>query len=112
MSFIALVVHGLSALSVYSHVIGVRLLVVAGTLIVLTASSLVAMLVLQLVAVTPLPAWLPSVAALLLLLLSQAVTAASVFVFIMLAGRQGTTVIPLRDYKYFVHRFTETSARP
>ena len=112
MSFISLVVHGLSALSVYSHVIGVRLLVVAGTLIVLTASSLVAMLALQLVAVTPLPAWLPSVAALLLLLLSQAVTAASVFVFIMLAGRQGTTVIPLRDYKYFVHRFTETSARP
>ena len=111
MNFISLVVHGLSALSVYSHTIGVRLLVVAGTLIAATALSLVAMLVLQLFPVA-LPGWLPSAAALLLMLLSQAVTAAAVFVFIMLAGRQGTTVIPLRDYAYFVHRFTLRTAPP
>jgi polyisoprenyl-phosphate glycosyltransferase len=106
MNFISLVVHGLSALSVYGHIIGVRLLVVTGALIFADGLGLLAILALRVVSVTPLPEWLPYVAATLFLLLFQAVSAAIFFVFIMLASRQGASVIPLRDCGYFVRRFT------
>ena len=109
MNFLSLVVHGLSALSVYGHIIGVRLLVLTGTLMGLTVVSLLALLALELGSVTPLPSWTPYVAALLVSLLFQAVTACVVFVFIMLASRQGASVIPLRDCGHFVHRFTRVT---
>jgi glycosyltransferase involved in cell wall biosynthesis len=111
MNFISLVVHGLSALSVYGHIIGVRLLVVTGTLIALDGMALLAILGARFVSASPLPQWMPYVAATLFLLLFQAVTAAVVFVFIMLSSRQGASVIPLRDCGYFVRRYTRAYAR-
>jgi glycosyltransferase involved in cell wall biosynthesis len=111
MDFISLVVHGLSALSVYGHIIGVRLLVTTGVLIVAAAMGLLAILASQIASIAPLPPWLPFVAALFLLMLLQAVLAALGFVFILLSNRQGANVIPLRDYGYFVHRFTQAYTR-
>jgi hypothetical protein len=111
MNFISLVVHGLSALSVYSHIIGVRLLVVTGALIVIDGVGLLAILVLRVASVAPLPQWVPYIAGTLFLLLFQAVAAAVFFVFILLAGRQGASVVPLRDFGYFVRRFTPVYTR-
>jgi hypothetical protein len=111
MSFISLVVHGLSALSVYGHIIGVRLLVVTSAFIGLTGLGLVALFALTISNVTALPTWLPQVAALVLVLLFQGITTAVVFVFIMLSGRQGASVIPLRDYGHFVQGFVPVVPR-
>lgn len=109
MNFISLVVHGLSALSVYSHIIGVRMLVLTAIGIGLAAVGLVVIAILASLGVTPLPGLLPYLAAVLLVMLFQAATAAVAFVFIVLAGRQGASVIPLRDYVHFVHRFERVS---
>jgi polyisoprenyl-phosphate glycosyltransferase len=109
MNFISLVVHGLSALSVYGHIIGVRLVVVAGVLIATTSAGLLAIVGLKLFSTTPVPSWLPLMAAILLVLLLQSVTAAVVFVFVMLSGRQGATFIPLRDYELFVQRLVRVA---
>jgi hypothetical protein len=111
MNFISLVVHGLSAVSVYGHIIGVRLLVLTGALIVIDGLGLLAILVLRVVSPSPLPPSLPYIAATLLLLLFQAVSSSVLFVFIMLASRQGASVIPLRDFGYFVRRFTRAYTR-
>jgi len=111
MNFISLVVHGLSALSVYGHIIGVRLVVIAGALISGTSAALLAMVGLRVFNAAPLPAWLPLMVVLLLVLLLQSITAAVVFVFVMLSGRQAATFIPLRDYSLFVERFQPVSPR-
>jgi hypothetical protein len=112
MNFTSLVVHGLSALSVYSSVIGVRLLFATGTLILLTVAAIALLGVVKVTGVMPLPSWVPYATAVLLMLLFQAVSAAVLFVFVMLAGRQGASMIPLRDYAHFIARVTRAPASP
>jgi hypothetical protein len=111
MNLISLVVHGLSALSVYGPIIGVRMLVAIAILVGAVGAGLVAMAIVALSG-AHLPSWLPGVAALLVVLLFQGVTAAVAFVFLMLSGRQGASVIPLRDYRHFVIRLVCVAPRP
>lgn len=102
MSFTSLVVHGLSALAVYSHLIGVRLLVAVTAV---TAASAVAAAAYFLAgAPAGLHAAPPAVIllSLWLLVLLQAMAAATLFVFVLLSGRQSASVVPLRDYRLFV----------
>ena len=111
MNFVSLVVHGLSALSLYGPIIGVRMLVAIAVLVGAVGAGLVAMMILALSG-TRLPSWLPGLAALLIVLLFQGVTAAVASVFLMLSGRQGASVIPLRDYRHFVIRLVCVAPRP
>jgi polyisoprenyl-phosphate glycosyltransferase len=102
MSFVGLVGHGLSALSVHAEVVGVRLLVT-----VFGASAVVVLLLLTVVAIRlftdlAIPGWATASAGLLLVLLSQAVTFAVMFAFLVLHGRSQPSFIPIRDYRYFV----------
>ena len=99
MNFTALVVHGLSALSLYSHVIGVRLLVLAAG--VIGVSSLLLGL-----------AWAGGLsdgpnfflALGLLSLLLQGTLGGLLFVFLLLSLRQMAVVVPSRDFSLFVRR--------
>jgi glycosyltransferase involved in cell wall biosynthesis len=101
MNFTALVVHGLSALSVFSHIIGVRLLIASGLMMAAALAGLI---------VTPLlgggvstgSGWLFGVLAWLLATLLQSTILGAAFVLLVLSSRQGTTFIPKRDYNYFV----------
>ena len=107
MSFTSLVVHGLSALSVYSHIIGVRLLVSVVALLAISAGVVGAYLV-----GFGVPQWasapmLALLASIFLLILLQAMAAATLFVFILLSGRQSASVLPLRDYGLFVRRVVD-----
>jgi hypothetical protein len=111
MSFIALVVHGLSALSVYSHIIGVRVLVATFALVTVSAFALMALVIASVIGTFALPSWVLYSVAALLVLLFQFVIAAVLFVFVMLAGRQGSSFIPIRDYVYFVDRLTRVRSR-
>jgi hypothetical protein len=111
MNFISLVVHGLSALSVYASVIGVRMLVAIAILVGTVGAGLFVMAAFALSGAR-LSSWLPEIAALLIVLLLQGVTAAFGFVFLMLSSRQGASVIPLRDYRHFVIRLVCVAPRP
>jgi hypothetical protein len=112
MNFISLVVHGLSALSVYSHIIGVRILVLSGILFGLVGVVLGAIVwgQISLGSLVPLPLYV--VIGMLLMALFQALTLAVGFVFIMLSGRHGASMIPLRDYVHFVQRFVPVYGKP
>lgn len=110
MSFTSLVVHGLSALSVYSHIIGVRLLAVVCTVLAVSGTVVGGYLL-----GFGLPRWasapmLALLASIWLLVLLQAMAAATLFVFILLSGRQSASVLPLRDYAFFVHRVVDIQA--
>jgi hypothetical protein len=104
MSFVNLVVHGLSAISVYSDVVGVRLLLAALLLILATFGLLVATVVVRLVTDWAIPGWATNAFGLLLVILIQAIVSAVVFSSLVLANRNQMTFLPQRDHVFFVKR--------
>jgi glycosyltransferase involved in cell wall biosynthesis len=110
MNFTSLVVHGLSALSVFSHIIGVRLLLASAALLALLFAGLICGWLLGGDSQTAMPL-LTGLTAWLLATLVQAVILGAAFVLLVLSGRQGTTFIPKRDYRYFVASVTSLGPR-
>jgi glycosyltransferase involved in cell wall biosynthesis len=114
MNFTALVVHGLSALSVFSHIIGVRLLIASGILILAALAGLIVGSINASAGdgtAAAAPGWLPAISAWLLATMVQAVILGSAFVLLVLSSRQGTSFIPKRDYRYFVATVTSVTPR-
>jgi hypothetical protein len=102
MNFVDLVAHGLSAVSVYGEIVGVRLLVLACLLIVLALAGAAATVIVRLATDWAIPCWATYTLGLLLILLTLGIMLASLFSFVILAGRQGSTFLPCRDYAYFI----------
>jgi polyisoprenyl-phosphate glycosyltransferase len=102
MGFIGLVVHGLSAMSVFGDSIGTRLLMVFSGFAVLTMVLIFITAVVRLATNLAIPGWATYTAGLLLLLLFQSLTLALVFTFIVLNNRSQSNFIPLRDCPYYV----------
>lgn len=110
MNFTALVVHGLSALSVFSHIIGVRLLIVSGLLMAAAMAGLLAAAFLGRGGSSP-SGWLIGLFAWLLATVLQTAILGAAFVLLVLSGRQATTFIPKRDYHYFVASLAPLAVR-
>jgi len=104
MNFVALVTHGLSALSVHSELIGVRLLVLTAVLVSVMVAALLVVVGIRFGTSLAIPGWTSTVAGLLLILLLQALAFAAFFAFLVLHARSQPTFVPLRDYRYFVDR--------
>jgi hypothetical protein len=105
MNFGGMVIHGLSAISVESEVVGVRLLVVSLAMIVMFSVGLAVTIVIRLATDRAIPGWATTMVGVLLILLFQAVMLTFVFSFVTLGGRQGSPFLPSRDYIYYVSRF-------
>jgi len=105
MNFVKLGAHGLSAISVFGDIIGVRLLVATFGLIAMTVIGLFVTLAIRLGTDLPIPGWATSTLGILVVILFQAVMLSIQFSFIVLGGRQGTTFLPCRDYAFFVGSF-------
>ena len=105
MKFTGLVVHGLSALAIFSDVIGVRLLLASGLVAVL---GLVAVVVgfPSLLRASAGPLASPEFLAITLLLLLVTFGSMLAFTFMILSSRQASQFIPLRDYAYFILQVT------
>ncbi len=102
MSFVSLVVHGLSGISVSADVVGVRLLAIFGIL-ALTVSSLIAMSAwLHLGTQGSAPGWAIYTTGILALTLIQTLISSLLIVFGILSVRSRFDVIPLRDCPLFV----------
>ena len=88
MNFAALLVHGLSAISVFSEIVSARLLLGAavfgmgGLLLIPSASAFAA--------------------GLLLVLILQAISFALLFCFLIVSGRSAMNFLPARDAPYFI----------
>jgi polyisoprenyl-phosphate glycosyltransferase len=102
MNFVALVTHGLSAISVYSDVVGVRLLVMSIILAFLTFAGMSGAVLVRLLTDLAIPGWASYTVGILLVLFVQAIMATFVFSFAILGSRHGTTFLPRRDYCFFI----------
>ncbi len=102
MNYVALITHGLSAMSVFGDRIGVRMLAATTGVALVTFAAIVVALAVQVSTRAPIPQWAPYGLMVAALALFQALIGSLTFVFIILSARDASTFIPLRDYVYFV----------
>ncbi|MCE9613258.1 MAG: glycosyltransferase [Lentisphaerae bacterium] len=102
MNFVALVVHGLSAISVFSDLAGVRLLICFGGVLTLTLLALGGMIIRQVATGAGLWGWAGLGIGFLLMVLLQVGLFALMACFITLGARNNAGFIPQRDYHHFV----------
>jgi glycosyltransferase involved in cell wall biosynthesis len=102
MNFTSLIIHGLSSISVYAELVGVRMLI-ATFLLTAVSSVLIAIVVaVRFLTDLAIPGWATYVVGLLILILLQSVSLSLFFSFIVLGGRDTATFLPQRDYHYFI----------
>lgn len=104
MNFTQLVIHGLSAISVYGDNVGVRLVVLSSLMIVISFAGIVVVVAIRLLTTLAIPGWASMAMGNLVLLLFQSVLLSAAFSFTVLSGRQGASFFPIRDYHPFVRR--------
>jgi glycosyltransferase involved in cell wall biosynthesis len=96
MNFIALLLHGLSAFFVYGDIVGARLLVVIALALLLEVVA---------VAASPsIPGLLLHLAAILGIILLQAIPITLILVFTVIGSRSNIGFLPIRDCPYFVSK--------
>jgi glycosyltransferase involved in cell wall biosynthesis len=102
MNFVALVLHGLSAISVFAEIVGARLtMAILGGVALLTA-LLVSVPVIRWGTDLAIPGWATTAAGLLLVIVLQMLTVALGLTLLVLFNRNNLSFLPLRDYRYFV----------
>jgi hypothetical protein len=106
MSFVSLVVHGLSAIAVYAEVVGVRSLIATGALIVASAAAAVAALAVKFLTPYAIPIWATVVVGVSVLACIQAMSLAFTLSLSILGARDRLGFVPIRDYAYFVRGVT------
>jgi polyisoprenyl-phosphate glycosyltransferase len=102
MNFVSLIVHGLSAMSVYTDMIFVRVLVAACGIIGLSVLSIVGVAVLRLATDLAIPGWASVVAGDLMIIMLQTLVVLVASSLAMLAGRSSRPIIPVADSEHFV----------
>ena len=107
MNFPSLVMHGLSALSVFSDRIGTRLLIFSSVLAFLTLLGMGLVVSIRLTTGFAIPGWATNAFGLLALFLAQIVGFIITFCFFILFSRTFSPFIPIRDFVHYVRSVKE-----
>ena len=102
MSFTSLLIHGLASLSVYTDVIGTRLLLLAMVLLFVGLILIGCVFIVKLFTDLAVPGWATFTIGLLCLFILQTTTISLLLMFIVLSSRTVYTVLPCRDYKSYI----------
>ena len=102
MGLVPLIVHGLSAVSVFGEVVGVRLLISSTVFGVLSMGLVLTALIVKFATHLVIPGWATLATGLLLLLLSQVVLLSLIFTFVVLYSRGQSSFVPLRDCPLYI----------
>ena len=104
MNFVSLVTHGLSAISVFGDIVGVRIMIWALAGSVLAVLGMIAVVLIRLFTSSAIPGWATYAAGILAIVMMQLITIAASFTFFMLANRTNLGFVPVRDYRIFVKK--------
>lgn len=102
MNFVSLVVHGLSAMSVYLEVLTVRMIFGVLMVSILDFLGFCGMLYFRFFTPLAIPGWATNVAIGLTIILAQAFLFITMLAFLVLNNRSHGLFIPCRDYKDYV----------
>jgi len=101
-NFIALIVHGLAAISVFSETVGVRLILAIVATAGLAGALLFVVVGIKLFSTLAIPGWATNAAGFLLVILLQILTVAVGLTLTVLFSRNSLSFLPVRDYPHFV----------
>jgi polyisoprenyl-phosphate glycosyltransferase len=107
MNLVSLIMHGMSAMSVYGDVVLVRVLISLLGLSALSIAGLAVVFTLRLFTDFAIPGWASGVAGNLFVILLQSVVFALISAFIILSTRSTKTVVPIVDAHTYVTRSVE-----
>jgi hypothetical protein len=102
MNFVGLVLHGLSAISVFNDVVGVRLLCIALGFATTCLLLIVGIFGVRFLTSWAIPGWATTAVGIATLLFTNALLLAVSFVFFTLSNRTTNCFVPARDYQAFV----------
>ncbi len=102
MNFVGLVTHGLSAISVFGDIVGVRMLIASLVGSLLATVGIFLVVGIRLFTDKSIPGWATSATGILAIIVVQFITIATLFTFFMLSNRTNLGFVPIRDYKLFV----------
>jgi hypothetical protein len=102
MNFVSLVAHGLSSMSVFGDIVGVRVLIGSLGGSFLAGLGVVFVLTIRIVTDRAVPTWASYATGTLAVVMIQLITIATIFTFFMLSNRTSLGFVPLRDYSLFV----------
>jgi glycosyltransferase involved in cell wall biosynthesis len=109
MNLVSLVVHGLSAMSVYTDMIFVRTLIAAAVIAGLSMLGIIVVILIRFVTDLAVPGWATNVVGNLLIVLLQTVVIVIATSLMMLSGRSNRPIVPIIDAWSFV---AERQQRP
>ena len=104
MNLISLVTLGLSAISVYSDAVFVRMLLGSLLLLIVAAAGVAAVIAIRLFTRFAIPGWATTAGGLLGIMLVQALTLSMIAAFLGLSARSGVLTVPAADAARFVER--------
>ena len=107
MSLVSLILHGLSAISVYNEIFGARALIASFVIMLIALGLGLAGAVIRLTTHLAIPGWATTAVGLSLIAVLQAVTLTAFFVFLILHSRNTPAFVPGRDYAYFIGEVIE-----
>jgi glycosyltransferase involved in cell wall biosynthesis len=102
MNFVSLVTHGMSAISVFGDIVGVRMLIASLAATFMAVLGILTVIAIRLFTHLAVPGWATYTIGTLIVIIIQLITIAAGFTFTMLANRSNLNFIPLRDYELFV----------
>ena len=111
MNFVGLAVHGLSAISLYADIVGVRLLMAASGCVLVLLATLGVVVGVRLFTDRAVPGWATYATGILTVLLVQILLACLALVVLILGGRVRPGFLPVRDHVYFISHSTKLSLR-
>jgi glycosyltransferase involved in cell wall biosynthesis len=102
MNLVAMVTHGMSAISVYGDIVGVRLLCLTALLTVFVLAGLASVVIIRVFTDLAIPGWAAMAFGILSIILINLVMLAMVFVLFLLQSRSMGGFLPVRDWKDYV----------
>jgi glycosyltransferase involved in cell wall biosynthesis len=102
MNYTSLIVHGMSAISVFGETVAVRLLCFIGLLMVLTLGGLTTTVCIKFFTDLAIPGWATNLTGILGIVMLNLLLLATFSVLLMLNSRDRLSYLPLRDWQYFV----------
>ncbi len=97
-----LIIHGLSAISIFADVVGVRIILFCFTLMLVTSGGIMTTIAIRLFTTLGIPGWATYTTGLLAIILLQSLLITLIFCFIILNNRNTTAFMPLRDAGFFI----------
>jgi hypothetical protein len=102
MNFVALVIHGLSAISVYIEILTVRLMLAATFIIGMSIISFFILLYIKYMTALAIPGWATNVTIGIVIIMFQAILLLALLAFLSLHYRSNKLFIPIKDYQDYL----------